>query len=177
MAGGPGGPAGTGTTPVGDRPGAHVRPVVFRPSLASPVLALGRSAVVTAAVAVAFVIAGAAGAGWLRASLLVVLVLGVVVTLGLGLRVLLRAAGRGPRLVLDADGWTNTTGRTPRRVAWTQIRRLSAVTEGGRMLLVADLVDGRVSTVLLRRLGRPGPVVEQAVRDRLNDAHGLTRLT
>lgn len=151
--------------------------VVFRPSLARPVLALGRSAVVTAAVAVLFVLAGALGVEWLRVLLLVVVVVGVLITVGLGLRVLLRAVGRGPRLVLDEDGWTNTTGRAPRRIAWSQVRRLSAVTEGGRMLLVADLADGRVSTVLLRRLGHPGPVVEQAVRDRLNAASGLTRLT
>lgn len=165
------GPGGRATGPVGDRP------LVFRPSLARPVLALGRAAVVTAAVALLFVIAGALGVDWLRVLLLVLVVLGVVVTVGLGLRVLWRAVGRGPRLVLDAEGWTNTTGRAPRRVAWSQIRRLSAVTEGGRMLLVADLVDGRASTVLLRRLGRPGPVVEEAVRARLNEAHGLTRLT
>ena len=159
-------------------PDGQVRgPVVFRPSLARPVLALGRSAVVTAAVAVLFVLAGALGVEWLRALLLVLVVLGLVVTVGLGARVLLRAVGRGPRLVLDEDGWTNTTGRAPRRIAWSEVRRLSAVTEGGRMLLVADLADGRVSTVLLRRLGRPGPVVEQAVRDRLNAASGLTRLT
>lgn len=164
-------PDGRATGPVGDGP------LVFRPSLARPVLALGRSAVLTAAVGVLFVIAGAVGVEWLRVVLLVLVLIGVVVTVGLGLRVLLRALGRGPRLVLDAEGWTNTTGRAPRRVAWTEVSRLSAVTEGGRMLLVADLVDGRASTVLLRRLGRSGPVVEQAVRERLNEAHGLTRLT
>lgn len=152
-------------------------PLVFRPSLARPVLALGRAAVLTAALAALFVAAGALGVEWLRVLLLVLVVLGLVVTVGLGLRVLLRAVGRGPRLVLDDEGWTNTTGRAPRRVEWSQVRRLSAVTEGGRMLLVADLVDGRASTVLLRRLGRPGPVVEQAVRERLNESHGLTRLT
>lgn len=161
-------------------PGTHssgLPPTAFRPALVRPVLALGRSAVVTAVLVVLFVLASVSGVGWLRALVLVPGAVAVLVTLALGLRVLVRLAGRGPRLVLDPDGYTNTTGRAPRRVRWSEVRRLAAVTAGGRLLLVADLADGRTSVVLLRRLGAASSVVEQAMRDRLNAANGYSPLT
>lgn len=162
------------TAPPARQPAAG--PTRFRPTFARPVLALGRSALVTAAAVVLYVVAAASGVRGLRVLVDVLLVAAVLVTLGLGGRLLLRLAGRGPRLVLDADGYTNTTGRPPRRVAWADVRRLAAVTAGGRLLLVADLADGRTSVVLLRRLGYHAPVVEQAMRERLNAAHGYSPL-
>ena len=153
-------------------PAAVTAPTVFRAALAGPVLDLGRAAVVAAVLAVVFVVVAAVASGWPRTLVLVLLVLGLVLTVALGARVLLRLAGRGPRLVLDAAGWTNTTGRAPRRVAWDDVSKLSAVTSGGRRLLVAELADGRTSPVLLRRLRAPAGAVEAAVRDRLNAAHG-----
>ncbi len=157
-------------------PGTRVPPTEFRPTLARPVRALGRSSLVTAVVVVLFAGAAASGIDWLRVLLLVLAVGAVLVTLGFGLRVVVRLTGRGPRLLLDDDGYTNTTGRPPRRVSWAQVERLAAVTAGGRLLLVGDLADGRTSVVLLRRLGTSAPVVEQAMRDRLNAANGYTAL-
>jgi len=152
-------------------------PTEFRPTLARPVRALGRSALVTAAIVVLYAVVVATGGRALRVLVLVLVVAAVAVTLGLGARVLLRLTGRGPRLVLDADGYTNTTGRAPRRVSWSEVERLSAVTAGGRMLLVGDLAGDRTSVVLLRRLGANATVVEQAMRDRLNVANGYSPLS
>lgn len=168
------GTSGRGTAAPGTAGRGDADTTVFRPSPAGAVLDLGRSAAVTGVLAVAFAVVAVLTGAWPRTVLLVVVVIGVAVTLALGVRVLLRLTGRGPRLELDADGWTNTTGRAPRRVAWTDVSELSSVTAGGRLLLVAQLRGGGTSTVLVRRLGTPPTVIEEAVRVRLNNAFGYT---
>jgi len=149
---------------------------VFRPSPAAALVAVGRWALVSAGFAVLLAIVSLTGPGWLRSLLGVVLVLVLVVTVLLAVRGVRRLLGRGPRLVLDADGYTNTTGRAPRRVPWSQVRRLAAVTGGGRLVLEVELADGRTSAVLLRRLGSSPTAVEAAMRERLNTANGWTQL-
>lgn len=156
------------------QPGTQL--TVFRPSPAAALIALGRWALISAGLAVVIVVVSATGPAWLRTVTSLLLLLALVVTLALGARVVLRLAGRGPRLVLDEQGYTNTTGRAPRRVEWVAVRRLAAVTGGGRLVLEAALADGRTSTVLLRRLGSAPTAVEAAMRERLNTANGYTEL-
>lgn len=93
------------------------------------------------------------------AAFVVGLVFGLVTVLGV------RA-----RLVLDADGFRNHTARRGqvRTAKWTDVRDVRRVPEG---LLIA-LSDGRVSRVGTGLLDSTPADIEDAVRLRLDAAHG-----
>lgn len=78
----------------------------------------------------------------------------------------LRVAGRGPRLVLDDDGFTNATGPGGgvRRAAWKDVR---TVRVDGPVVLV-DLAGGRRSVVRTGALDVDAAELSRELRARLN---------
>jgi len=172
--GGPGSSA-DATLPAPPLPGAVV---VHGPAVARTVRGAGRLCIAAAVLVVAAVAVGLVGGGPARTVAAVLAVLGLGVAVAAGLAVAFVLTGRGPRLVLDADGFDNRTqphlpGRSVVRAApWSQVRKVQAVREGGRRLLVITLSDSRRSVVLLRRLAEPPPVIEESIRDHLDAAGG-----
>jgi len=147
-------------------------------AVARTVRGAGRLCVAAAALVAAAVAVGLVGAGPSRAVAAVLAVVGLGVAVAAGLTVALVLTGRGPRLRLDADGFDNRTqphlpGRAVVRSArWSEVRKVQAVRDGGRRLLVITLADSRRSVVLLRRLAEPPPLIEESIRDHLDAAGG-----
>ncbi|PSL05199.1 hypothetical protein CLV30_10464 [Haloactinopolyspora alba] len=87
----------------------------------------------------------------------------------------LRVFGRGTRLVLDDEGFTNTTGYRlgARRGAWRDVRRVQ--TDGS--IVSIDLAGGRQSLVRTSALGVEARPLARELRKRLNDDRGYRPLT
>lgn len=117
----------------------------------------------------------AAGTGGMLALVLGLLLVGVA---GVALTVLvvgaLRVAGRGPRLVLDDQGFTNATGPGGgvRRGAWKDVR--SVRVDGP--VVVVDLAGGRRSIVRTGALAVGAAELSRELRARLDRGHGYRRL-
>ena len=81
-----------------------------------------------------------------------------------------RITGRGPRLVLDADGFENRTGVRVgvRRATWREVKHVRA---HGRTLIV-ELTDGRQSLVDTSLLAAPPRDLAVDLRARLNASRG-----
>jgi hypothetical protein len=84
-----------------------------------------------------------------------------------------RIAGRGPRLVLDADAFENRTGVRVgvRRATWREVKHVRA---HGRTLVI-ELTDGRQSLVDTSLLATPPRDIAADLRDRLNASRGYRK--
>jgi hypothetical protein len=87
---------------------------------------------------------------------------------------LVRIAGRGPRLVVDAHGFDNRTGMRVgvRRATWPEVKHVRAK---GRTLIV-ELTDGRQSLIDTSLLAVPPADLAADLRTRLNAGHGYRPL-
>jgi hypothetical protein len=85
-----------------------------------------------------------------------------------------RIAGRGPRLVVDARGFDNRTGVRVgvRRATWREVKQVRA---RGRTLIV-ELTDGRQSLIDTALLAVPPADLVADLRARLNAGHGYRPL-
>lgn len=94
-----------------------------------------------------------------------------LVVLGAGV---LRVAGRGMRLVLDEDGFTNATGpgSSVRRAAWKDVRKVQ--TDG--QFVSVDLAGGRRSLIRTGPLDVAPKELARQLRARLNRGHGYRPL-
>jgi hypothetical protein len=114
-------------------------------------------------------------AGWLSVALLaplglVGLLSVTVLTVGI-----LRAFGRGPRLVLGTDGFINATGYGlgPRRGAWKDVRKVQA---DGPFVSV-DLVGGQQTLIRASVIDVEPKLLAQELRTRLNKDRGYRPLS
>ncbi len=82
---------------------------------------------------------------------------------------LFRLAGRGPRLVVDADGFENHTGGRVgvRQATWREVKLVKATNS----TLVIELRDGRQSLVEVTLLDVAPPQLADDLRARLNRRH------
>lgn len=82
----------------------------------------------------------------------------------------LRLLGRGPRLVLDADGFLNATGPGAgvRRAGWRDVRKVQ--TDG--QFVSVDLAGGRRSLIRTSSLDVGSKELARQLRARLNRGHG-----
>ncbi len=100
---------------------------------------------------------------WLLGVLLGGLALVFLVLLGTAL---FRLAGRGPRFVVDADGFENHTGGRVgvRRATWREVK----LVKGNDSTLVIELRDGRQSLVEVTLLDVEPPRLADDLRAHLN---------
>lgn len=114
-------------------------------------------------------------ASWLRITLLVVL--GVLAAAALLVLIvgLLRVSGRGTRLVLDDDGFVNSTGFGigVRRGRWRDVRKVQA---DGPIVSV-DLAGGKQSLIRTTAIDVEPRVLARELRSRLNTDRGYRPLT
>ena len=87
----------------------------------------------------------------------------------------LRLLGRGPRLVLDADGFLNATGPGAgvRRASWRDVRKVQT---DGRFVSV-DLAGGKRSLIRTSSLDVGSKELAKQLRARLNRGHGYRPIT
>lgn len=87
----------------------------------------------------------------------------------------LRLFGRGPRLVLDADGFLNATGPGTgvRRAAWRDVRKVQT---DGRFVSV-DLAGGKRSLIRTASIDVGPKELARQLRARLNRGHGYRPVT
>lgn len=87
----------------------------------------------------------------------------------------LRLFGRGPRLVLDQDGFLNATGPGSgvRRAAWRDVRKVQT---DGRFISV-DLAGGKRSLIRTTSLDVGSKDLARQLRARLNRGHGYRPIT
>lgn len=87
----------------------------------------------------------------------------------------MRLMGRGARLVLDEDGFTNATGPGTgvRRARWRDVRKVQT---DGRFVSV-DLAGGKRSLIRTNVLDASPRELAQQLRARLNRGHGIRPLT
>lgn len=113
--------------------------------------------------------------GWLTVAVLVLLGLLGLVALVVLLVGVLRVAGRGTRLVLDEDGFVNTTGLGlgPRRGAWRDVRKVQ--TDGS--VVSIDLAGGRQSVIRTSVIDVEPRVLARELRSRLNRNRGYRPLS
>jgi hypothetical protein len=118
----------------------------------------------------ALLVAALSPPAWLGVALAVVLGVAAVVLLVVLGTALARLAGRGPRLVVDEEGFDNRTGLRVgvRRATWREVKHLRAE---GRTLVV-ELRDGRQSLIDSRVLDVPPPDLADDLRRRLDRGHG-----
>jgi len=111
---------------------------------------------------------------WLAVALGVLLGLAAFVLLVLLGTALGRLLGRGPRLVVDAEGFRNHAGLRVgvRRASWRQVKHVKAVDR----TLVIELDDGRQSLVDSSLLAVAPPDLADDLRARLNTARGYRPL-
>lgn len=113
--------------------------------------------------------------GWLQFSVLAVLaVLALASTIVLVVGVL-RLAGRGTRLVLDDDGFTNATGPKSgiRKAAWRDVRKVQA---DGTVVSV-DLAGNKQSVIRTSGIDADPRELARDLRARLNRDRGYHPLT
>ncbi|HEX6196528.1 MAG TPA: hypothetical protein VFZ37_11495 [Jiangellaceae bacterium] len=86
----------------------------------------------------------------------------------------LRLMGRGARLILDEDGFTNATGPGTgvRRVRWRDVRKVQT---DGRFVSV-DLAGSKRSLIRTNVLDVTPRQLAQQLRARLNRGHGIRPL-
>ncbi|WP_162606635.1 hypothetical protein, partial [Jiangella asiatica] len=114
-------------------------------------------------------------AGWLRATLLVVLAVAALVALVVLLAGVARVMRRGTRLVLDDDGFVNATGFGVRaeRVPWRDVRKVQ--TDG--TIVSVDLAHGRQSLIRTSAIDVEPRVLARELRGRLNRDRGYRPLS
>jgi hypothetical protein len=103
------------------------------------------------------------------------LALGAVLALVVLVVGALRLVGRGPRLVLDADGFLNATGPGVgvRRASWRDVRKVQT---DGRFVSV-DLAGGKRSLIRTSSLDVGSKELARQLRARLNRGHGYRPVT
>lgn len=169
-------PASPALDPAGAGPGPAR--TVHRSATSVTVRRAGWLCVAAAPLILIAVLLRAAGPGWARVLSDVVALIGLVAAVVAGAGAVAVITGRGPRLILDVDGFDNRTRPvllargSVRSAAWADVRRLQAINAGGRRLLVLTLADSRRSVVVLRRLADAPDVIETAIRQRLDAANG-----
>lgn len=111
---------------------------------------------------------------WLNVAALTILGVAALLCLVILLVGVLRVFGRGTRLVLDDDGFVNTTGFRlgTRRGAWRDVRRVQ--TDG--TFVSIDLAGGRQSLIRTSALGVEPRALARELRTRLNDDRGYRPL-
>lgn len=111
---------------------------------------------------------------WLNVAALTILGVASLLCLVILLVGVLRVFGRGTRLVLDDDGFVNTTGfgLGARRGAWRDVRRVQ--TDG--TFVSIDLAGGRQSLIRTTALGVEPRSLARELRTRLNDDRGYRPL-
>jgi len=112
---------------------------------------------------------------WLRVVAMVVCAVAAVLFAVVLVVGVLRVFGRGTRLVLDDDGFVNTTGFRlgVRRGAWRDVRKVQ--TDGSYVSI--DLAGGRQSLIRTTVLDVEPRTLARELRSRLNDDRGYRPLT
>lgn len=149
---------------------------VYRAPVALGIRGVGFGAVgLGLAVVGATLVAAATLPGWLEflaSAVLAVLALGSAIVLVVGV---LRLAGRGTRLVLDDDGFTNATGPRSgvRKAAWRDVRKVQA---DGPVVSV-DLAGNKQSLIRTGGIDADPRELARELRARLNRDRGYRPLS
>jgi hypothetical protein len=144
---------------------------VYGPPAAVAVRGVGLGAAGLGLVTIAAVVVLAAELpGWLDVTLLCLLAALALVSLLVLAVGVLRVFGRGARLVLDDDGFVNTTGfgLGARRGKWRDVRKVQA---DGTVVSV-DLAGGRQSLIHTAVLDVEPRLLARELRSRLNHDRG-----